>query len=491
MSKAMAFVAVDLGASGGKVSVGTFDNGTFSLHDVHRFSNGGISVWAHGPSGAIEKTYWDDLALFAEIVEGLRKAGLASKAPIASIGIDTWGADAALLNRHGESLGPVYCYRDHRLDTIREELFERISARELFDLSGIPSQPWYLINQLFWLGKHRPEMLGVVDAVLPIASVFQYYLCGAKAAEQTFMAVQQLCTVGTASYNERLLQAAGIPKHILPEVVPPGTILGTLRPELVAATGLAGCKVVAVKTHDTASAYTAAPVSDRSKSLIISSGTWSLVGKLMDKPLVNQTAFAGLLANEGVEGDVRLLRNVMGTWPVQQLRDAWSKADGKELSWDEIVRLSGSAKPLATVIDMDDPALYNPADMETAIRAQIHRSGQQDPAGRGELVRAVYEGLAIKVAQINRLIEQATGTKHEVVHIVGGGARNALLNQFIADATGLPVQAGPYEATCIGNILVQAVACGAVESLPAAQRLVSDSLPTVKYAPSRQHDWPT
>ena len=285
---------------------------------------------------------------------------------------------------------------------------------------------------MFWLARYRPQTLELVDTVLPIASLFQYYLCGAKKAKATFMAVQQLTSVGTADYNPRLLKAAGIPRRILPSVVvpgtmvgrigeateiqqrflpqlvPPGTEVGWIRKELAEQTGLRDCKVIAVKTHDTASAYTAAPVDDRQTSLIVSSGTWSLVGKLMDKPLVNETVYQNRLANEGVNGNVRLLRNVMGTWPIQRLKDAWSKADGCELSWDEIVCLAKAAKPLATVVDVDDQALYNPPDMEEALRRQIRQSGQSQPADRGDLLRAVYEGLAIKIGQINRLLEQAT-----------------------------------------------------------------------------------
>lgn len=486
---AAAFVAVDLGASGGKVSLAVFDGERFSLAEAHRFANGGVRVWAGGVGGqAVEKTYWDDLALIQNIVEGLRRAAAMSPAPVLSIGIDTWGADAGLLNRHGELLSPVHAYRDHRLDAMQAELFERISPRELFDRTGLPSQPWYLINQLHWLVKYRPEMLDLTDVVLPIPSLLEYYLCGAKRAEATWMVVQQLCRVGGSDYDDALLAAAGIPRRILPQVVPPGTTLGPLRAELAQETGLADAKVVAVKAHDTASAYTAAPVRDPARSLIVSSGTWSLVGKLLDEPMVNDTVFENRLANEGVAGDVRLLRNVMGTWPVQQLRDAWGRADGREIAWDALVALAESAPPHQVRVNVDDPALYNPPDMEAAIRRQIRQAGQAEPDGRAALLRAVYEGLAEAVAEANRLIESATGQAHEVVHVVGGGARNALLNQFIADAAHLPVEAGPYEATSIGNILVQAVAAGVADSIAQARQTVMQALPTQRFEPRGSAD---
>ena len=483
--KSAAFVTVDLGASGGKVSVGTFDGGRFNLAEAYRFDNSGVTVWAHGRGGEVtEKSYWDDLGLYAHIVEGLRRAAAMADGPILSVGIDAWGADAALLNEHGESMGPVYCYRDHRLDDIRQEVFRHISRRELFDLSGIPSQPWYLVNQLFWLTRHRPEVVASIHTVVPITSLMQYYLCGSTAAEATWMAIQQLTRAGTGDYDDRLVAVAGIPRRALPEVVPPGTTVGTLRAELAESTGLGPCRIIAVKTHDTASAFTAAPVDDPLDSLIISSGTWSLVGKLTEEPLINDAVFEGGLANEGIRGDVKLLRNVMGTWPVQQLRAAWGRVDGEELTWDRIVQLAQAARPLDTQIDVDDSALYNPPDMEAAIRQQVNRTGQTQPADRGELLRAVYEGLAVKVARVNRVLEQVTSQEHKVVHIIGGGARNELLNQFIADATGLPVQAGPYEATSIGSVLVQAVACGVFDSVQQARRVVCQSLPAKSFQPA-------
>jgi len=489
-NNATAFAAVDLGASGGKVSVGTFADGQFSLTEAFRFDNAAVNVWAHGEAGEpVEKAYWDDLALLANIVEGLRRAAAAAPAPLASIGIDTWGADAALLNRHGELLGPVHAYRDHRLDAVGEAMGREISRRELFDLSGIPPQPWYLLNQLFWLSRHRPERMGLIDTVLPIGSLMQYYLCGATSAEQSWMVVQQLCSIGTADYNDRLLAVAGVPRRLLPEIVPPGTTVGTLRSELAETTGLGPVKVQAVQMHDTASAYTAAPVDDPRRALVISSGTWSLVGKLVDEPLATDAVFEHGLANEGVRGDLRLLRNVMGTWPVQQLRQAWGRADGETLPWEQIVEMASSAAPLAAVVDVDDSALYNPADMEQAIRGQIARTGQADPPGRGGLLRAVYEGLALKVAAVNGLLEGATGEAHEGVHVVGGGARNGLLNQFIADATGLPVRAGPYEATSIGGICIQAVASGLFGTVADARRVVAASLPTETFTPAGGANW--
>jgi rhamnulokinase len=485
----MSFVAVDLGASGGKVSVGTFGGARFELAEVHRFPNGGIDLWHAGEGESVRRTYWDYLALYEHVLTGLGEAAKAAPAPVAGVGIDFWGADAALVSRHGETLGEIFNYRDHRLDAVPGELAQALPPRRQFELTGLQPQPWYLLNQLFWFVRNRPEVLPLVQVALPLGTRLQQHLCGSAAAEQSWMAVQGLTRAGSGQYCDEVLQAAGIPRRILPQIATPGTVLGELLGPVAEATGLADCKVLAVKMHDTASAYAAAPVEGPARSLIISSGTWSLVGKRLDDPRISGDVFDAGLSNEGVRGDVRLLRNVMGTWPVQQLRAQWATADGRRMGWDEIVRLAESAPPLVTLIDVDDPALFNPPDMQAAIHEQIRRTGQPPPAGRGALLRAVYEGLALAVARVNRRLAGITGSPQEVVHIIGGGARNALLNQLIADATGLPVLAGPAEATSIGNCLVQAAALGAIGSIEQGRRIVADSMPLTRFDPSGDPKW--
>jgi rhamnulokinase len=484
-SQAASFVAVDLGASGGKLTVGTFRGHHLELAEAHRFPNGGISIWINGAEGGlIERTYWDDLALYEHILEGLAKASQIAPAPIRSIGISTWGADAALLGQHGEPLLRLYNYRDHRLDGVPHQLAGRIAPRRIFELTGLKPQPWYLLNQLMWAVRNRAELVRAAQLALPVGGLLESYLCGAKVAEQNWMAAQGLTCAGRSEYCEEILAAAGIPRHILPPIAPPGTALGELLEPVARRTHLAGCRVVSVKAHDTACAYSAAPISDPRRCLIVSSGTWSLVGKLLAEPLLRADVFDAGLSNEGVAGDVRLLRNVMGTWPIQQLRQQWAVADGSELSWPQIVQLAEAAPPLATGIDVDDPALFNPPDMQAALLQQLRRTGQPAPEGRGPLLRAVYEGLALKVAQVNRQLADITGVPQDFVHVVGGGARNGLLNQFIADATGLPVLSGPTEATGIGNLLVQAVAAGVVESMEYGRRIVARSLPVGRCEPS-------
>ena len=489
-SKAASFIAVDLGASGGKVSLGCFEGHSFELQEVHRFPNAGVSVWRQEADGPpVEQTYWNDLALYEHILDGLKKAAEAARAPIVSVGITTWGADAALLDADGEPLQRMYNYRDHRLDEIPARLAEVLSDQRIFELTGLRPQPWYLLNQLLWATRNRADLLPLVRTAVPVGGLFEFFLCGSKVAEQSWMAAQGLLDWRTGDYCDEILQATGIPRRILPKIVPPGTTLGNLHPPIAQRTGLAGCKVVAVNAHDTACAYTAAPAGDLNRSLIISSGTWSLVGKRLTDPIVTPEVLAAGLSNEGVRDDVRLLRNVMGTWPIQQLRAQWARADGHEMSWDEIVKLAEAAELLATLVDVDDPALFNPTDMHAAILTQLDRTGQSRPADRGPLLRAVYEGLAMKVAQVNRRLGEVTGTPQEVIHIVGGGSRNVLLNQFIADATNLPVHAGPIEATSIGNLLIQAQAGGAIDTLETGRRMIAFAIPQTHCKPAAHSPW--
>ena len=489
--KAAAFIAIDLGASGGKVSVGLFEGHYFELHEVLRFPNAGVSVWVPSRDGPpFERTYWDELALYEHILDGLKKAAAAAREPVVSLGITTWGADAALLGINDEPVQRMYCYRDHRLDPIPALRAKLLPDERVFERTGLRPQPWYLLNQLLEVAPHLGDgPMGKVETVLPVGGLFEFFLCGSKVAEQSWMACQGLLDWRTGDYCDEILEAIHIPREILPKIVPPGTTLGTLHPPIAERTHLAGCTVVAVKAHDTACAFTAAPAADLRRALILSSGTWSLVGKRLAEPLIRPEVLAAGLSNEGVRGDVRLLRNVMGTWPIQQLRAQWAQADGREMSWDEIVQLGESAEPLATLLDVDDPALFNPPDMYAAILAQLARTHQPPPADRGALLRAVYEGLALKVAQVNRQLGEVTGTPQEVIHIVGGGSQNALLNQFIADATGLPVSAGPAEATSIGNLLVQAHAAGAIDTIETGRRMVAFTLPQKRYEPAADQPW--
>jgi len=475
--------AFDLGASGSKFLVGIFDKDDFSIREIHRFSNKPVNLYlataAKTPN--IHKIYWNDLYMYDEIITGLSKLPESGINHLDSLGVDTWGADGECFTKEGEITGRVHNYRDHRLDNTREQLFKIIPKRELFQLTGIISQPFNQVNQLFWLANKRQDVLQTADCFLPITSIFYYYLCGARICEYTWASVTQLLNASEKDWSAAIFEKLNIPISIMPPVVEPGTKIGTLHRELAEDTGMNQAKIIATAAHDTACAYAAAPVEEEENSLIISSGTWSLVGRLIPEPIINDTVFKNGFTNEGGIGNIRLLRNVMGTWLIQELRRIWSEEDNRELTWDRIVKMAQSGEKFYAFIDPDDNSFYNPDNMEQEIKKFCKKTGQKIPDRRETTLRIVYESLALKYRLTNEIIEKITGRKTEKVYIVGGGAKNSLLNQFTAEATGLSVTAGPFEATAIGNILIQAKALGIIESLKEGREQVKHSLPATHY----------
>jgi sugar (pentulose or hexulose) kinase len=293
----------------------------------------------------------------------------------------------------------------------------------------------------------------------------------------------------TKTWSAEILSKLDIPLDVLPPIVAPGTVIGEILPEVAKAAGLTRAKLIAVGSHDTASAYAAAPVANTAEALIISSGTWSLVGKLLPEPITTPEALAANMSNEGGIGNIRFLRNCMGSWLAQELRRVWRIADGREPTWKELDRLTEAAPAFAVFIDPDDPGFYNPTNMEIAIAEFCKRTGQKVPSDRGSMLRAVYEGLAMKYRMVNELICRISKTESRAIHIVGGGSRNPLLNQFTADACGLPVVAGPEEATAVGNIMVQAMGLGLIRSLPEALPIIRSAFPIQDYKPKDLARW--
>ena len=320
-------------------------------------------------------------------------------------------------------------------------------------------------------------------------ALLNFYLGGCTQIDSTWASVTQLMDARRNRWSRTLLNAIGVPGRLLPEIVPPGTRIGALREPLAASLGLDAAPILAVGSHDTASAFAAAPVEDPREALIISSGTWSLIGRLVPHPVTTPEARAANLSNEGGIGNTRLLRNCMGSWIVQELLRVWEAADGQRLSRAEVDRLQAGAPPFAAFIDPDDPGFFNPPDMEAAIRGFLARTGQPAPAGRGAILRLVYESLALKYRTVNETLNVVTKRPARVVHIVGGGCGNVLLNQFTADALGLPVLAGPREATAVGNLMVQALGLGILGSLAGAQPLIRAAFPIASYTPGARAPW--
>jgi rhamnulokinase len=483
-------LAVDFGASGGKCFAGLFEDGGFRLQEVHRFGHEATSFFTSDRDGRItERTYWDDTLLFQNILKGLREYRRTVADTLDSIGIDTWGADGQFMNADGDALGKMYAYRDHRLDNMIDVVKARINARRMYSITGIHFQPFNVSNQLHWFMLNRKKTLSPGAFYLPVPSLFYYYLGGVRKVDSTWASVTQLMDAKTRTWSEVVLRKLKIPARILPEIVAPGTMVGELFPDLARAVGLNAARLIAVGGHDTASAYAAAPVAHQDDALIISSGTWSLVGKLVPEPITTRQAMDANLSNEGGIGNVRLLKNCMGTWLVQELKRVWQQADGHDLAWPELDRWTQAAPSFTAFVDPDDPSFYNPPDMQTAMIEFCRRTGQPVPADRGTFLRMVYESLALKYRMVNEGISKVSGKPSKVVHIVGGGCKNVMLNQYTANAVGLPVIAGPEEATAVGNCMVQALGLGVIGSLNDALSLIRKAFPIREYTPQDPVGW--
>ncbi|MBA4387274.1 MAG: rhamnulokinase [Verrucomicrobia bacterium] len=482
--------AVDLGASGGKCFVGTFDACGFKMEEIHRFAHEAVSFHIADNNGEIsERAFWDTTFIHQNIIKGLQAYRRDVAGSLDSIGIDTWGADGQLLSCDGECMGNMYAYRDHRLDRMTDIIKSRISEARIYGITGIHFQPFNMSNQLHWLVLNRKDLLKAGCFFLPAPSVFYYYLGGVRMVDSTWASVTQLMDARKKRWSTEVLRKLKIPAGMLPEIVEPAKIIGELMTPVAAAVGLNAAKLVSVGSHDTASAFAAAPVERPGDTLVISSGTWSLVGKLIPKPITSEAARAVNISNEGGIGNIRFLKNCMGTWIVQELRRIWRIADGREMDWDTITRLAEHSKPFGSLIDPDDESFYNPANMEKAIAGFCTVTGQPAPADRGACLRLVYESLALKYRMVNEQICLASGTRSTVVNIVGGGSKNRLLNQFAANATGLPVLAGPEEATAVGNLMVQALGLGIIRSMAETMPIIKKTFPIRQFKPKDGEAW--
>jgi rhamnulokinase len=472
--------AVDLGAQSGRVALGHFDGERLSVQRVHRFPN--VPVRAEG------RLYWDVLRLYEGVLEGLRVAGREANAGVDSLGIDTWGVDFALLDRAGRLLQNPVHHRDARGGAGMQFVLERVSARDLYAATGIQLMP---INTVFQLGAMvaaDDPALEAAEGLLLVPDLLHFWLSGTQACELTNATTTACLDPHNGRWASELLAEIQIPERLFPEVVQPGTPLGSLRRDVAAETRLQGARVIAPATHDTASAVAAVPFR-RPGAAFISAGTWSLVGVELPQPLVDERTFAANLTNEGgVGGTFRLLRNVTGLWLLDQCRLRWA-ADGLTWSFDELVAMADEATPPRALIDPDDPSFAAPGDMPQLIRSFCERTGQTPPETPGEIVHCVLKSIALRHRDAVDLVGKVLGVPPPKLHVVGGGARNRLLCQWTADATELPVLAGPVEATEMGNLLVQALALGELSSLDEAREVVRASAAPVLYEPRDGDAW--
>jgi rhamnulokinase len=484
MTKTTNFLAFDLGAESGRAVLGHFDGAKLSLSETHRFPNGPVRL----PTGL----YWNVLSLYAEMKRGLLKAHVESGGQLTSLGLDTWGVDFALLDRAGHLIGNPHHYRDSRNDGMLEKAFDIVPREEIFEQTGIQFLQLNSLYQLLSMSLHKSPKLEVAATLLMMPDLFNYWLTGRRACEYTDATTSQCFNPRQGKWAYPLLEKFGLPTHIFPAVVPPGTELGFLLPGVADETGVSRTiTVIAPGSHDTASAVAAVPVAESAETSFayISSGTWSLVGVETDTPVITPQSLAYNFTNEGgVENTIRLLKNVMGLWLVQECRRTWAQ-QSEEYSYTQLTDLAAEAVPFAALIEPDDPAFFAPGDMPARIREFCARTGQTPPDSKGGFVRCALESLAFKYRWVIDKTEELTQRPVTVVHIVGGGSQNRLLNQFAANATGRPVVTGPVEATAIGNVLMQMLAMGQIGSLAEGRGLVRRSFPMETYEPQETEAW--
>jgi len=477
------YLAVDLGAESGRVIAGMFDGQSVSLKEVHRFPNGPVTI-----GGTLR---WDVLRLWSEIQIGLGLAGEDYGDRLVSVGVDTWGVDYVLMTDKDELLGQPYNYRDARTEGLVAQTCARVSKEEIFAQTGLQFMELNTLYQLLAMQRDHAPLLQLANRFLMMPDFFHWCLCGSRVVEFTNATTSQCYSPTEKDWAFELLKKLELPTQIFPEVVPPGTKLGTLRTAVAQRTGLPRIDVVAPATHDTGSAVAAIPTDNTGQPnwAYISSGTWSLIGVEVQDAIITPQALQYNVTNEGgVGGTYRLLKNIMGLWLVQECRKSFDRL-GHSLDYDKLVKLAEEAAPFRSLIDPDDHAFLNPADMPTAIRQWCEQHDQVQPETPGQLVRCALESLALRYRQVLVQLEELTGVKIEVMHIVGGGSQNALLNQFTANACQIPVLTGPIEATAIGNVLLQAYSHGSIGSLPELRQVVQASSTMDRYQPQEQAAW--
>ncbi len=460
------YLGIDIGASSGRHILAHLENGRMVLEEVHRFPNGMVEVDG-------EKV-WDVDELFKQIKIGMKKCAEMGKIPV-SVGVDTWGVDFVLLDKDGNRLGNAVGYRDGRTKGMDEEVYKVISEDDLYARTGIQKQLFNTIYQLMSLKVKKPEILEKAEVMLMIPDYFHYMLSGVAATEYTNATTGQLVSPETKDWDMELIEKLGYPKRIFQRMVTPGTVLGDLTAEVAAEVGYQ-CKVVAPATHDTGSAVIAVPT-DSDNALYISSGTWSLMGVELPKANCSPESKKNNLTNEGgYDYRFRYLKNIMGLWMIQSVK----KEIGGDLGFGEICE-QASKCTIPSIVDANDDRFMAPENMTEEVKKACADTNQQVPEGLAEVASVIYNSLAQCYAKTIGELESITGQKYDCIHIVGGGANADYLNKLTAKATGLPVFAGPTEATAIGNLAAQMMAVGELADLKVARKCVFDSFEIAKY----------
>ncbi len=473
------FLAFDFGAESGRAILGTLSETNIKLEEIHRFPNRQIQVFGH--------IHWDILSLFDELKKGLTQTIKKRGKELTGIGVDTWGVDFGLVGRDDQLLGFPYCYRDTRTQGIMDEAFKNVPRDELYAITGIQFMQFNSIFQLLSMVITNHPLLEVAESLLFMPDLFNFLMTGQKFSEYTIASTSQLLNAKTRRWDASLMDQMGLPELTAP-LVEPGTVVGPLLPEIVAETGVMPVDVIAPACHDTASAVAAVPGASDNWAYL-SSGTWSLIGVETTEPIITDASLRNNFTNEGgVDQKIRFLKNVMGMWLIEACRRVWQR-ENLPVEYGHLLQLASESKPFTAIIDPDDMTFLRPQDMVKAILDFCRRTDQPVPMNQGAFVRVILESLALKYRFIIEKINDMRGVSIDTLHIVGGGSQNEMLNQFTANATGIPVVAGPIEATALGNVIVQAVAKNVLGSIQEGRELVSRSFQLKRYEPEDRTRW--
>lgn len=480
MTETAKLLAIDLGAESGRAVLGHLDGGRLHLEEVHRFANGPVNI--------LGSLHWDALRLWSEIQQAIGRAAAEHGNQILSLGLDTWGVDFGLLAADGTLLGQPYHYRDSRTDGMLEVAFRTVPRTEIYAQTGIQFMQLNSLFQLLSMVRSHSPALDAANTFLNMPDLFNFWLSGQKASEFTISTTSQCYNPVVGDWAFGLLNELGIPDRMFGPIVPPGTALGPLHASVAERIGGGAMKVIASAGHDTASAVAAVPA-QAEDYIFLSSGTWSLMGVEVDRPIINEYSLAANFTNEGGVGGVfRFLRNIMGLWLVQECRRTWA-ADDEPLTYDHLTQLADQAPAFGPLVDPGDHRFLAPGDMPLRIQTFCRDSGQTIPETRGQIVRTALESLALEYRWTAERLDEMVGRHLPLIHIIGGGSQNELLNQLTADATGRTVVAGPIEATAIGNILVQAMALGLATDLSEGRQIVNRSFKVQVYEPQNRDGW--
>lgn len=473
-------LAIDLGASSGKVIIGSFDGKQLKMNEAYHFANDPVWMGNH--------LHWDLLRLLYEIKQGLLKAKQVQFGECKSMAIDSWAVDFGLIGKNGDLLGNPIHYRDPQTDGMMEEVFRKITKEEIFSRTGIQFMPINTLYHLYAMKKANSPVLEKAEHLLMIPDLLRYYLTGVKKGERTNASTTQFFHFEKNDWDRFLLKRLDLPVDILPEVAETGTPAGRLRTSVFKELNLSPIQVVTTAEHDTASAVAAIP-SDQEDFAYLSCGTWSLLGTEVAHPVINEKALEWNFTNEGgVNHTFRLLKNIMGLWLVQECQKVWAN-EGKFLAHEEIQQSAGSARPFQMFIDPDHAMFLNPAHMPEQIRAFCRETGQQVPETMAEILRCILESLAMKYRLVLERTESLSGKHFSGLHMVGGGIRNKILCHFTANALNRSVWAGPVEATAIGNLLVQYISLGEIRSVSEGRTVIRESFPVKTYEPQEAEHW--